>query len=152
MPSRPQIFRAHGQRSTDQVRADSEANRLSARERGYGARWDRASANFKLSHPLCLGCEAIGQVVPTSVTDHVVPHKGDMVQFWNSDLWQPACRWHHDVVKQQLELRHTRNEIKLDDLWLNSVVAVRLTMEQLSRRSGIGGAENYNLEGPRPAD
>jgi hypothetical protein len=35
MPSRPQVFRAHGQRSTEQVRADSEANRGSARERGY---------------------------------------------------------------------------------------------------------------------
>ena len=35
MPSRPQVFRAHGQCSTEQVRADSEANRGSARERGY---------------------------------------------------------------------------------------------------------------------
>jgi 5-methylcytosine-specific restriction endonuclease McrA len=131
MPSRPQVFRAHGQRSTVQVHADSEANRGSARERGYGPRWDRASAGFKLAHPLCLGCEAIGRIMPTTVTDHVEPHKGDMAKFWNATRWQPACGWHHDTVKQSLERRYAAGEITLDDLWLNSAAAVRLTLELL---------------------
>lgn len=131
MPSRPQVFRAHGQRSTSQIRIDSEASRGSARERGYGARWDRASAGFKQAHPLCMGCEAIGRVVPVNVTDHVEPHKGDMVRFWDARRWQPACSWHHDTVKQILERRYAAGEIHLDDLWLNSALAVRLTLEML---------------------
>jgi len=151
MPSRPQVFRAHGQRSAQQVRADSEARRGSARDRGYGSRWDRASANFKRAHPLCLGCEAIGQVVATSVTDHVEPHKGDQAKFWNVELWQPACRWHHDVVKQQLEQRYARGDVSLADLRLDGVLAVRLTLELLPRR-GAGGCQNLNPEGPGPAD
>jgi 5-methylcytosine-specific restriction endonuclease McrA len=131
MPSRPQVFRAHGQRSIQQHKVEAEANRGSARERGYGARWDRASAGFKLAHPLCLGCEAIGRVVPATVTDHVEPHKGDMTKFWNAKRWQSCCAWHHDVVKQMLERRYASDEINLDDLWLNSALATRLTLELL---------------------
>jgi 5-methylcytosine-specific restriction protein A len=132
MPSRPQVFRAHGQRSTAEVKQAAEANRGSARERGYGARWDRASAGFKLKHPLCAGCEAIGRVVPTVVTDHVEPHKGDQSKFWNARAWQPACRWHHDVIKQILERRYAAGEIGLDDLWLTSAIAIRLTLEHMA--------------------
>jgi hypothetical protein len=65
----------------------------------------------------------------TQVTDHVEPHKGDMIKFWNAKRWQPACCWHHDVVKQKLEQMYARGEISVDDLWLNSAVAIRLTLE-----------------------
>jgi 5-methylcytosine-specific restriction endonuclease McrA len=150
MPSRPKIFYAHGQRSTAQVKVDSEANRKSARERGYGPRWDRASAGFKRAHPLCLGCEAIGRYVATAVTDHVEPHKGDMAKFWNAVMWQPACKWHHDVVKQQLEQRFARNEVAVDDLRLDSAVAVRLTLELIDM--GQGGYQNFSPDVPGPAD
>lgn len=131
MPSRPAQFRAHGQRSTEQVKADSDAERGSARSRGYGVRWDRASRLFKVDHPLCLGCEAIGRITATEVTDHVEPHRGDMVKFWNVELWQPSCRPHHDIVKQALERRFDRGELGVADLWLNSAAAVRATLELL---------------------
>jgi 5-methylcytosine-specific restriction endonuclease McrA len=131
MASRPQIFRAHGERSQAQSAAAFEANRASARQRGYGARWDKVSAGFKRSHPLCLGCEAIGRITATAVTDHVEPHKGDMVTFWNSEAWQPACKWHHDVVKQVLERRYAAGQLGLADLWLNSGAAIRLSLELL---------------------
>ncbi|WP_296741413.1 hypothetical protein [Mesorhizobium sp.] len=52
-----------------------------------------------------------------------------MIKFWNAKRWQPTCCWHHDVVKQQLERMYERGEITVDDLWLNSDVAVRLTLE-----------------------
>ena len=70
-------------------------------------------------------------MTPTVVTDHVEPHKGDMVKFWDARLWQPACRPHHDIVKKALEGRYTRGEIGRDDLWLNSAAAIRLTLELL---------------------
>ena len=129
-------FRAQGQRSVDEIRAEAEQRRGTARQRGYGVRWDRVSAAFKLAHPLCLGCEAVGQYKATAVTDHVEPHKGDMVKFWNAERWQPACTWHHDVIKQQLEVLFAKGQLKVDDLWLNSKAAIELTLSLLPERVG----------------
>ncbi len=113
------------------MNVEYDERRGTARARGYGARWDKASIGFKRCHPLCLGCEAIGRVVPTEVTDHVEPHKGDMAKFWNAAMWQPSCQWHHDVVKQMLERRYAQGELEVADLWLNSAAAVRLTLALL---------------------
>jgi 5-methylcytosine-specific restriction enzyme A len=44
-------------------------------------------------------CEATGCVTATDVTNHVEPHKSDMMAFWNSEQCQPACKWHNDLVK-----------------------------------------------------
>lgn len=53
-----------------------------------------------------------------------------MVLFWDHAKWQPACAWHHNVVKQILERMYATGEIKADQLWLNSSTAVRLTLER----------------------
>lgn len=53
-----------------------------------------------------------------------------MVLFWDRSKWQPACGWHHDVIKQILERMFSKGEIKAEDLWLNSSVAVRLTLDR----------------------
>lgn len=129
MPMRPQTFRSHTQPSRAAIAAAYDAGRGSARERGYGAAWDKASIGFRRSHPLCLGCEAVGRFTPSEVTDHVEPHKGNQIKFWNTERWQPACAWHHDVVKQRLEAMFARCEIVVDDLWLNSAIAIKLTRE-----------------------
>ncbi len=123
----PPTFRAPGQRSRAERRQDDDRRRGSARSRGYDARWDRAAADFRRDHPLCLGCEAVGRIEATTVTDHVVPHKGDMVLFWDRTRWQPACGWHHDVVKQRLEAMYAAGEIGEEALRLDSPEAVRLT-------------------------
>lgn len=149
MPSRPRVFRSRPQATRVELNAAYDAHRGNARERGYGARWDKASAGFKRMHPVCLGCEAVGRVTATFVVDHVVPHKGDMVSFWDSDLWQPACKWHHDVIKQLLEGMYVRGKLVSSDLWLNSAAAVRLTLAHV--QPGVGGGENSGLEGLGPA-
>lgn len=128
MPSRPKVFRAQHQPTPQQSKAEYEQRRGSARERGYGHRWDQTSAGFKRRHQLCLGCEAVGRVTATTTTDHVVPHKGNMAIFWDASRWQPACDWHHSAVKQQLEGMFERGEITEADLWLNSAAAMRLTI------------------------
>jgi 5-methylcytosine-specific restriction protein A len=56
-------------------------------------------------------CEATGCVTATDVTNHFEPHKNDMMPFWNSEQWQPACKWHNDLVKQPLELMLARGEL-----------------------------------------
>lgn len=128
MPTAPPTFRRKGARTQQQANAEYDQRRGSFRERGYGPRWDASSLGFRREHPLCLGCEAVGLVVATELTDHVEPHKGDMVKFWNRAMWQPSCKWHHDVVKQQLERMHEQGRATLLDLWLNSKKAIELTL------------------------
>lgn len=48
-------------------------------------------------------CQEQGRVVPASVVDHVIPHKGDAMLFWSPDNWQALCKRHHDSTKQQAE-------------------------------------------------
>lgn len=104
-----------------------EHSRGSARQRGYTAEWDKAAKTYKVLHPFCVGCHAIGLRGNADVVDHVEPHKGDPAKFWDQTMWQSACRWHHDVVKKRLEMMFERGEIAIDDLRLNSAVAKRLS-------------------------
>jgi 5-methylcytosine-specific restriction protein A len=129
MPSRPQQFRPHGQRSRAVIERATDLRRGSARERGYDAQWDRAAAAFKIANPLCLGCASVGLSRATAAVDHVEPHKGDREKFWNADNWQPACAWHHDRVKQILERQFTRGEIGAAALRLDGAQAVALTRQ-----------------------
>lgn len=129
MPVAPPTFRRKGASTQREARIEYDHRRGSARERGYGARWDRASEGFKRAHPLCMGCQAVGWVRATTITDHVIPHRGDMMVFWDSAKWQPSCDWHHSVVKQRLEAMHAQGKATFDDLWLNSNKAIELTRQ-----------------------
>lgn len=130
MPIRPPLHRPKGQRSIQQRRAEADKRRGSARERGYTSQWDGAALDFRREHPLCLGCQAVGRITAAAVVDHVEPHKGDPKKFWNRAMWQSACRWHHDVVKQQLEAMYANGMIPVDDLWLNSETAKKITLSR----------------------
>jgi 5-methylcytosine-specific restriction enzyme A len=126
LPMMPPTFRApHAPTLQERERA-TDLLRGSARARGYDATWDRASLGFRRRHPICEACAAVGITSATAVTDHVVPHKGDRVVFWDRKRWQPACQWHHDVVKQILEQQFEDGLIGEADLWLTSPVALAL--------------------------
>jgi 5-methylcytosine-specific restriction enzyme A len=103
-------------------------NRPNASGRGYGGSWKAAAAKFKHAHPYCLGCAALNRKVATEVVDHVVPHRGDQEVFWNKAMWQPACRWHHDVVKKKLEHLYLQGSIAAEALWLDSGAAVSISV------------------------
>lgn len=78
--------------------------RGTAHERGYGHRWRKARADFLAQHPLCRYCEQQGRIVPATVVDHITPHKGDEVLFWDSENnWQPLCKPCHDSIKAREE-------------------------------------------------
>lgn len=110
--------------------------RRSAAERLYDRRWARASAAFLAANPLCVGCRALGQSEPATLTDHVVPHRGDRRLFWEPANWQASCRWHHDAIKQALERRFEAGELDADDLRLDSAVAAELSRNLRSDRGG----------------
>lgn len=77
--------------------------RESAHKRGYTSKWQKARATFLREHPLCAMHQALGRLVPASVVDHITPHRGDSVLFWDSGNWQALCKPCHDRHKQRLE-------------------------------------------------
>lgn len=66
-------------------------------------RWRRAREMFLRLNPLCVMCEAEGRVELGTVVDHITPHKGDMVLFWDRGNWQPLCASHHSGDKQRID-------------------------------------------------
>lgn len=126
MPTMPATFRAPWEPTREERDREADRRRGSARARGYSPAWDRASKGFLLRHPVCPACRAAGIITASEVTDHVVPHKGDQVVFWDRTRWQPACRWHHDVVKQILERLFEDGAIGEAELWLTSAYALQV--------------------------
>ena len=71
------------------------ANKRSSTALGYGRRWRDARRAFLISFPLCVECEAIGQLTEATEVDHIAPHRGDMTKFWDTNNWQSLCATHH---------------------------------------------------------
>ena len=72
-------------------------------QRGYGDKWQQAREGFLRRHPLCVYCEREGKVTAADTLDHIVPHRGDMVKFWDHDNWQSLCSTCHSSVKAKEE-------------------------------------------------
>lgn len=58
-------------------------------------------------HPLCAFCMEMDIVTIADVVDHVKPHKGDPVLFWDPGNLQSLCKAHHDGTKQRMERGQT---------------------------------------------
>lgn len=74
--------------------------RESSTKRGYGASWRRARDRYLKEHPMCVYHQRIGQGVPASVVDHIIPHKQDKLLFWDVDNWQALCASCHNSIKK----------------------------------------------------
>lgn len=81
-------------RSAQMRQADQQ--RGSAHERGYSSAWRKARDAYLRRHPLCAEHQQRGELVPATVVDHIVPHRGDRARFWDSANWQPLCKRCHD--------------------------------------------------------
>jgi 5-methylcytosine-specific restriction enzyme A len=96
LPSKPMLHRPPGFRSAAEVKRALDRARPSAALRGYGPHWRRARAAFLARHPLCAACRVLGRLVPATIVDHIVPHRGDQRLFWNETNWAPSCKACHD--------------------------------------------------------
>ena len=79
----------------------------SAYARGYTKRWDRYAKAFRRAFPLCgmrpnqqlpvmSQCYLQQRVTPATQTDHVRPHRGDPLLFWDREgNWQALCSTCH---------------------------------------------------------
>lgn len=86
-------------------KADIDRRRPSARARGYSAEWDRAAKAYLQAHPWCVFCAEFGQRTKAAIVDHIKPHRGDPVRFWDQGNWQGLCTGHHNGRKQSMERR-----------------------------------------------
>lgn len=136
MPTKPPTFRPAHMPTRQEVSRDYDQRRGSARERGYTAEWDNEAWEYRNQNPLCVGCAAIGITRQADLVDHIEPHKGDMVKFWDRDNWQSSCTFHHSEIKQTLERLWLRGEIKTKDLRLDSAIAVKLSIAEASIATG----------------
>ncbi len=66
----------------------------------YNRKWDTARRDWLCWHPLCKMCQDLGRVTPATVVDHIRPHKGNAVLFWDRSNWQSLCVKHHSSFKQ----------------------------------------------------
>lgn len=101
MPMRPGTYRPTSKGKPD-------ANRGTARQRGYGTAWDKRRKTWlreqweavtdpmvkaKLPNclPPCVDCLARGVVTEANQVDHDEPHRGDMAKFWIESNWRARC-------------------------------------------------------------
>jgi 5-methylcytosine-specific restriction enzyme A len=87
--------------------------RPSSAQRGYGSRWQKASAGWLKTHPLAVDWfgDHAGRIYAAEVVDHITPHKGDMKLFWDSGNWQGLTKRDHD--------RKTAHENTSAGQWVN---------------------------------
>ncbi len=65
--------------------------RASSARRGYGRRWRAAALRHLSANPLCVYCYIRGETHEAKQVDHIKPHGGDPVLFWDQDNWQGLC-------------------------------------------------------------
>lgn len=86
-----------GLRRKANPRVYRDDSRPSASKRGYGRRWQVARLMYLKNNPLCVKCKEKGRIVPATIVDHIIPHKGDMGLFWKMDNWMSLCVTHHAI-------------------------------------------------------
>lgn len=73
----------------------SDNGRPSASKRGYDARWRKARKSYLSINPLCVKCEGEGRTTEARVVDHIIPHRGNKILFWDVSNWQSLCKACH---------------------------------------------------------
>lgn len=77
------------------------------------ARW-RAKRLAQLeAEPLCRRCKKRGRIVPATVANHLIAHKGDLDLFWYGEL-ESSCKPCHDGDIQSEERLGYSKEIGAD--------------------------------------
>lgn len=79
-----------------QERQEYDRRRGSARSRGYTRQWEKARLRWLQEHPLCAECERQDTLTAATIVDHIIPHRGDMVLFWDETNWRSLCVPHHN--------------------------------------------------------
>lgn len=76
---------------------EHKQNRQTATQRGYTYKWTKYRKSFLCNNPLCQECLKQNRYTLANVVDHIIPHKGDMVLFWDTNNHQALCKKCHDT-------------------------------------------------------
>ena len=105
MPMRPNVPCGHpgcprlvpyGKHYCEQHEAQHRGERPGAGRRGYDRKWQKARLSYLRQHPYCVCCMKEGKMVEATVVDHIRPHRGNHVLFWDKNNWQSLCKPCHD--------------------------------------------------------
>ena len=105
MPSRPKVPCRHpgcprlveaGKRYCEEHAPQHRRDRPGADKRGYDRRWRKARERYLQAHPLCVLCLKEHKLTAATVVDHIQPHRGDPLLFWDEKNWQALCKPCHD--------------------------------------------------------
>ena len=98
LPTRPSIHQSLPAHVRQAQRQQQDAQRGTSCQRGYDARWQKARLAYLREHPLCEcdGCKLAGIIRPSEVVDHVIPHCGDQLLFWDERNWKAMAKSCHD--------------------------------------------------------
>ncbi len=66
-------------------------------------KWHKLRRRHLSEHPLCVLCQRLKRVTVATVVDHIEPHRGNEVLFWNPGNLQSLCPHCHSSVKQAEE-------------------------------------------------
>lgn len=114
-----------GNRVAPRIDLRPDGSKLSPSARGYDSRWIKAREGFLRKHPLCQcpDCdEGRKKLTIADEVDHVIPHRGNMVLFWDSLNWQALAKKCH-ARKTWLETHGDGREIEYRELRIPSDLA-----------------------------
>ena len=89
MPNAAKVFQLHPKTP------HRKETRPPSSQRGYGAKWRKARADYLSEHRRCVLCAREGRSTLADTVDHIIPHKGDMKLFWDRKNWQACCQSCH---------------------------------------------------------
>lgn len=71
----------------------------------YNSRWRKISHRYLRSHPFCVECLKQGRYTKATVTDHIVPHRGNPKLMWDEHNFQALCKRCHDNKTLKHDIR-----------------------------------------------
>lgn len=95
--------RVHKNENIKMTNASWRSGKKTAAERGYDHKWRKYREGFLFKNPLCVFCLKENRATAANIVDHIVPHNGDRILFWDTSNHQALCKHCHDSVKQKQE-------------------------------------------------
>ena len=89
-----------------EIQKARDKERGNANQRGYDVRWQDYRLIYLRHNPFCISCLKEGKHTEANIVDHVIPHRGDMVLFWDTKNHQSLCQpCHNKKTRQEIEDR-----------------------------------------------
>lgn len=79
------------------VRQERQRYNRETRKWYYTARWAALRTEVLSANPLCDECQGADHMTVATDVDHIVPHRGDPVKFWDKTNLQGLCHTHHSA-------------------------------------------------------